>query len=1318
MIFLSVFLFPVVFVFINVVLSIVADVAVEKSITDAKESKTKVIPKIHNNEPVEENDKKSAVNLTRGLSNENQKDLACKFCDKVLGSSSSLERHLLVHSGERPFRCKMCDLTFNTNGNMHRHMRSHKQNHDSDSEDSEASSSANKATSPSRIPNTRKRRMEYNNNSTGGHSADDEQTPGAKRKTKNINNNFINDVMTAQSLVCPVCDNKEFPSLNVFEIHMEKMHPDYQVKCISCNLNFKTQRILNLHRYMVHHTERKDSSNKKAAANSISGFKDCTFIDFSSQKFPQIAKTVCEQSVHKSITEQKFRCGQCSRDFPCESALDIHKKACFATSSGESEDYAKRRRESSSTDEEIRRDDFFANLDLQNKSPNYAITPRPIVEVRKSNDYYAFNKEIIRPLVDNSKDLADIQSILSVTSAGGLLEQLTQKSHETSPMTPDHNNRGADEHEEVQDIFAAEFRKMKLRGEFPCRLCTAIFPNLRALKGHNRVHLSGNGPGPYRCNMCPHSSLDKAALVRHMRTHNGDRPYECAVCNYAFTTKANCERHLRNRHSKVTREDVKRSIIYHPSEDPNNDEVNSKLNISREEIKRSIIFTTPENEHREDAERLHNDRSTPVTHFVREPAIAFKDRNLTIPSLPRDLSIVIPQPRDILRAHCSIEAVSHNVPLIQEESIQPRLKVKLLCQLTQIPEFHECDPVREPDSEDEIEAAEESYPIKPINYSSEVPMDLSTGECQEDVLDLSKKRIDKVEEVPVSDAETENYIPKTIESNNNHTAAMFEKTQLFLAQQQLLKEAHLQKMDPAASFYANQLSQLYRTGAAFPGLGLPPAFPLNHFHFLQHNPYFSPPTNPKELAEIKEKIQKEIIRGLQLSGGAIVGMEQHNIVSNMALATERLQAFHQQALNNTASPDIKPHTPAPIIKVEEDVKPPLHINTDTPSTIPYSNPIMSSPKIHKKEAVATHSPNSVKMVIKNGVLMPKQKQRRYRTERPFSCEHCSARFTLRSNMERHIKQQHPQYWSQRQRSNIGMPRKNPVSLVPQNITVPSLNYESRLNYIKNLHPNSDLPNNSSNSGEDKDNSSNHSSGIPNKTYSMISDQVKYAILAQQLKSHNNYSQPKNSHSRTEILVAENEEDEADEDDTLVIDEEESVDDKAQVVKDLQVKTIPENTQTLADANLLAKKVAQEILIGVSAKTQHPDISKDFDWKIAGSLISKNPQHHTTPAVIPTFVSQIGQSEDIDVGRSESDNKESKQEEGDLVSVSRLLDNASAQIPFGKYFKNEFSASAEMQPRHDSSIQHQGEGSEEDEEGLVASSGSTSEGNNSGSDENR
>lgn len=55
--------------------------------------------------------------------------------------------------------------------------------------------------------------------------------------------------------------------------------------------------------------------------------------------------------------------------------------------------------------------------------------------------------------------------------------------------------------------------------------------------------------------------------------------------------------------------------------------------------------------------------------------------------------------------------------------------------------------------------------------------------------------------------------------------------------------------------------------------------------------------------------------------------------------------------------------------------------------------------------------------MRNSVLMKKPKQRRYRTERPWRCDLCDKGFTLRSNMERHMKQQHPDVWQQRPRGS-------------------------------------------------------------------------------------------------------------------------------------------------------------------------------------------------------------------------------------------------------------------------------------------------------------
>ncbi|OWR53764.1 hypothetical protein KGM_202711 [Danaus plexippus plexippus] len=726
-------------------------------------------------------------------------------------------------------------------------------------------------------------------------------------------------------------------------------------ECRKCLQRFDSINAFDLHRFTAHGDDNR------------SGFDD--YIDYSSKKFQDI--------IHPHIAEG-LRCEHCSREFPTVQILDIHRKTCGGSTRISSPDRDRR--------------EFFAKLDLRNRSFGIPGTLTPPMDrfTPKFDETHLANG--IRP-IDAARDLADIQSILNVTSAGSLLERLTgsRVALESSVLTPPDTVVKEREQEETQDNFAAEFRRMKLRGEFPCRLCPAKFPNLRALKGHNRVHLSGTGPGPYQCNMCPHASLDKAALVRHMRTHNGDRPYECAVCNYAFTTKANCERHLRNRHAKITREDVKRSIIYHPSEDPNNDEVNSKL--AREEVKRSLAFHTPEVDRRNES----SGRNTPLTHF--NPSF-ITDRHpvtsLTKP-LPETPSLTPREP----------------------EQPMPRIKVKGIGQLTQIPEFRTPELTFKPND------------IQSEAYSEEAPVDLSTSDNNNcDVLDLSKKKRD------VDDDETKT-TPRSAFDNSSASAAAsaaasaFEKTRLLLAQQRLF-ETSLPKIDPA--YYATQLSQLYASAVpGLPGLPIPSSFPINPY-FLQTS-FFPHPTDSQEITEIKQRIHKEIFRGLSMSGGRLV------------------DDTETQLKQEPEEEEVKP------IPVASTPTPPPHAE----SPRPLSNPLVTQN-------------DSVKMVIKNGVLMPKQKQRRYRTERPFSCSQCSARFTLRSNMERHVKQQHPQHWSVRRPS----PRAPP----------------------------------------------------PYPTTDTLADRVKYALLARHLERP--LQADRSPIRRDSDEVADNEEDE---DDTLVIDEE-------------------------------------------------------------------------------------------------------------------------------------------------------------------------------------
>lgn len=349
---------------------------------------------------------------------------------------------------------------------------------------------------------------------------------GLKRRLKTINNNNlinnnsinVNSNVQLQRFCCPVCSRSDFLTMISLENHVETEHPSIPSKCRFCEVVFKSYKALNAHKCVA----------KDKPPHITQGFKDLTFVDFTSEKFPLIAKEVCEKSIRTAVTNQKYECPRCYRAFPCSSAVEIHAIKCGANDLKHA--ISMRKRALSETSDEAdtrRRDDFFAHLDLKNKNDEHLNdsfnsgynSDSDAVEHKKSriskDDWYS------KSLNGEFKDLADIQSMINVSSSGSeLLRQLDQPMTSMASSTEQLYSR---EEEEQQDAFTSEFRKMKLRGEFPCKLCTAIFPNLRALKGHNRIHLTAAGSGPFRCNMCPYSINDKAALIRHMRTHNGGK---------------------------------------------------------------------------------------------------------------------------------------------------------------------------------------------------------------------------------------------------------------------------------------------------------------------------------------------------------------------------------------------------------------------------------------------------------------------------------------------------------------------------------------------------------------------------------------------------------------------------------------------------------------------------------------------------------------------------------------------------------------------------------------------------------------------------
>ncbi|CAL1279631.1 unnamed protein product [Larinioides sclopetarius] len=49
----------------------------------------------------------------------------CQFCDYSSLNSGHVRRHILTHTGERPFKCNICGRGFTQKNNLKKHMLVH-----------------------------------------------------------------------------------------------------------------------------------------------------------------------------------------------------------------------------------------------------------------------------------------------------------------------------------------------------------------------------------------------------------------------------------------------------------------------------------------------------------------------------------------------------------------------------------------------------------------------------------------------------------------------------------------------------------------------------------------------------------------------------------------------------------------------------------------------------------------------------------------------------------------------------------------------------------------------------------------------------------------------------------------------------------------------------------------------------------------------------------------------------------------------------------------------------------------------------------------